>query len=71
MLLLGFHLVHFVKPMEFKKGMLLMVWNDGGEIIRTKENQKQFIFQLDFSYRIVRKDPLVIMSNFTWCSNYD
>ena len=46
MLLLGFHLVHSVKPMELKKRILLIVCNRAGEIIRNNENKNNLSFNL-------------------------
>lgn len=46
MLLLGFHLVHFVKPMELKKRILLIVCNHAGEITRINENRNNLSFSL-------------------------
>lgn len=63
MLLLGFHLVHFVKPRELKKrgGILLMVCNHGGEIIKINENKNNLSFNLiSHIGERVRKDPLDI-----------
>ena len=60
-LLLGFHLVHSVKPVELKKKILLMVCNHGGKITRINENKNNVSLNLiSHIGEIVRKDPLDI-----------
>lgn len=59
MLPLGFHLVHFVKPMELNKGILLVVWNHGSEIIRRNENKNNLSFNLIFHARKIGKIHLI------------
>lgn len=66
MLPLGFHLAHFVKPMELKKGTLLMVWKHGGEIIRINEDKNNLSFNLiSHIGETIKKDPPDTVSTFT------
>lgn len=65
MLLLGFYLVYFVKFMELKKGIFLMVWKYGGEIIRINEDKNNLFFNLIFYIgETIKKDLFDIVLIF-------